>query len=87
MSGSDGNPAKIPAHVRDIITKHLTHPEVRRTSLMGEGVVPDLLEENRMLSAELARVEEMLSSSRAERDELGIKYNALSERVCLNALC
>ena len=41
----------------------------------------DLQEENRMLASELNRVEEMLSASRAERDELGIKYNALSERV------
>ena len=50
----------------------------------------DLQEENRMLASELNRVEEMLSASRAERDELGIKYNALSERVsrvCLTGCC
>ena len=34
-----------------------------------------------MLQAELNRTEDLLSASRAERDEIGIKYNALSERV------
>ena len=40
-----------------------------------------LQEENRMLQNEMNRVEELLSQSRAERDQLGIKYTALSERV------
>ena len=40
-----------------------------------------LREENRMLQTELNRVEDLLAASRAERDEIGIKYNALSERV------
>ena len=40
-----------------------------------------LMEENRMLQAELNRLEDLLSQSRAERDEIGIKYNAVSERV------
>ena len=30
---------------------------------------------------DLDRIEDLLSTSRAERDEIGIKYNALSERV------
>lgn len=34
-----------------------------------------------MLQAELNRLEDLLSQSRAERDEIGIKYNAVSERV------
>ena len=34
-----------------------------------------------MLQAEINRLEDLLSASRAERDEIGIKYNALSERV------
>lgn len=38
-------------------------------------------EENRLLQQELSRVEDLLAQSRAERDELAIKYNALSERV------
>lgn len=40
-----------------------------------------IMEENRMLQAELNRLEDLLSQSRAERDEIGIKYNAVSERV------
>jgi len=40
-----------------------------------------LLEENRMLGAEMNRLEDLLSQSRAERDEVGIKYDAVSERV------
>lgn len=38
-------------------------------------------EENRMLQAELSRVEDLLAQSRADRDEIAIKYNAVSERV------
>jgi len=42
-------------------------------------VIPQ--EENRLLASELNRVEDLLAASRAERDELGIKYNAMSEKV------
>ena len=38
-------------------------------------------EENRMLQRELNRVEDLLSQTRVEKDELGIKLNALSEKV------
>jgi len=34
-----------------------------------------------MLQAELSRVEDLLAQSRADRDEIAIKYNAVSERV------
>ena len=47
------------------------------SNVSGENV----REENRMLQHELNRVEDLLAASRAERDEIGIKYNALSERV------
>lgn len=42
-------------------------------------------EENRLLQQELSRVEDLLAQSRAERDELAIKYNAISERVRVGA--
>lgn len=44
-------------------------------------------EENRLLQQELSRVEDLLAQSRAERDALAIKYNAISERVsrCLGS--
>ncbi|MEQ2212214.1 hypothetical protein XENOCAPTIV_027591, partial [Xenoophorus captivus] len=38
-------------------------------------------EENRVLQGELARLEDLLAHSRADRDELAIKYGAISERV------
>lgn len=40
-----------------------------------------LQEENQLLQQELSRVEDLLAQSRAERDELAIKYSAVSERV------
>ena len=46
-----------------------------------EEVSMSMQEENRMLQSELNRVEDLLAATRAERDEIGIKYNALTERV------
>lgn len=43
--------------------------------------VLSLQEENRVLQGELARLEDLLAHSRADRDELAIKYGAISERV------
>lgn len=83
LRGTDGNPAKIPARVREIITKNLSGEGRSYTPTpLATFNMTTLQEENRLLAAELNRVEDLLSASRAERDELGIKYNALSERVC-----
>lgn len=83
MKGADGNPAKIPAKIREIITRNLSSEESfgALPGIMTQPSHSSLQEENRLLSQELNRVEDLLSASRAERDELGIKYNALSERV------
>ncbi|TNM88881.1 hypothetical protein fugu_005135 [Takifugu bimaculatus] len=43
--------------------------------------VMSLQEENRVLQGELARLEDLLAHSRADRDELAIKYSAISERL------
>lgn len=43
--------------------------------------VMSLQEENRALQGELARLEDLLAHCRADRDELAIKYSAISERV------
>ena len=44
----------------------------------------NIKEENELLQQELNKVEDLLSQARAERDEILIKYNALSDRVsCL----
>ena len=40
-----------------------------------------LADENRYLNDELNRVETVLNLTRAEKDELSIRYNALSDRV------
>lgn len=40
-----------------------------------------LIEENRYLNDELNRVETILNLTRTEKDELSIRYNALSDRV------
>uniref|UniRef100_A0A2C9JPF4 Uncharacterized protein n=1 Tax=Biomphalaria glabrata TaxID=6526 RepID=A0A2C9JPF4_BIOGL len=83
LKGSDGNPEKIPARIRDIITQNLSTKELSGPlpTMASSVSVSSLQEENRLLSHELNRLEDLLSASRAERDELGIKYNALSERV------
>ena len=40
-----------------------------------------LNEENQLLQQELNKVEDLLSTARAERDEIIIKYNALNDKV------
>lgn len=47
------------------------------------GRLEQLERENRELQEELNRVEDMLSAQRAEKDELTIKLNAVSEKVRL----
>ena len=73
----------IPARIREIITTHLSTEDLttQSTTTMANPSVDQLTEENRMLSLELNRVEDLLASSRAERDEVGIRYAAISERV------
>lgn len=43
--------------------------------------VNSLMEENRTLNSEMNRLEDLLSQARAERDDISIKYHAVSERV------
>lgn len=40
-----------------------------------------LADENRYLNEELNRVETILNLTRAEKDEISIRYNAISDRV------
>lgn len=58
---------------------HLPLPAPPPASEMA-SLLP-LQEENQLLQQELSRVEDLLAQSRAERDELAIKYNAVTERV------
>ncbi|CAF1180879.1 unnamed protein product [Adineta ricciae] len=50
-------------------------------NLMATSNPTQLVEENRYLNDELNRVETMLNLTRAEKDELSIRYNALSDRL------
>ena len=75
---------QVPAKIREIITKHLSTEDLSLPDANAMATTPNatsIKEENVMLQAELNRVEDLLAASRAERDEIGIKYNALSERV------
>lgn len=49
--------------------------------MMTSQTNEQLREENRLLKVELNRCEDALAAARAERDEIGIRYNAVSERV------
>jgi succinylglutamate desuccinylase len=48
---------------------------------MGTPSAAQLADENRYLNDELNRVETVLNSTRAEKDEISIRYNAISDRV------
>ena len=49
--------------------------------MMNTPSATQLLDENRYLNDELNRVETVLNLTRAEKDEISIRYNALSDRV------
>jgi len=51
--------------------------------MLGTPSAVQLVDENRYLNDELNRVETVLNLTRAEKDELSIRYNALSDRVSL----
>ena len=78
-SGIVGRSDTTPARIREILTTHLSCEDL--TDKMAAPTSDQLMEENRMLQLELNRVEDLLSSSRAERDEVCIKYTAVAERV------
>ncbi|XP_034527148.1 rootletin-like [Ailuropoda melanoleuca] len=74
--------AGLPARIREIVTRNLSQPESQAPLPAPEmASVLSLQEENQLLQQELSRVEDLLAQSRAERDELAIKYTAVSERV------
>ncbi|KAB1268809.1 Rootletin [Camelus dromedarius] len=78
----DSQPTCLPARIREIVTRNFSQPEspaLLPTTEMASML--SLQEENQLLQQELSRVEDLLAQSRAERDELAIKFNAVSERV------
>ncbi|RXN03156.1 rootletin isoform X1 [Labeo rohita] len=81
-SSPDEPPASLPARVREIVSRNLSDSgETHQTFAGGMSSGLSLQDENRVLQAELSRVEDLLAHSRAERDELAIKYSAISERL------
>ena len=72
---SGRSPGTVPGKIRDIVTKSISpgDPKMASTSPLGD--------ENRMLNSEVSRLEDLLAATRAERDEIGSKYMAVSERV------
>eukprot|EP00794_Sanderia_malayensis_P020656 gene20656-22697_t len=69
------SPKNVASRIREIVTKSISPP----LPIMARE--SSLADENRLLQAELAKVEDMLASTRAERDEIGSKFSALSEKV------
>ncbi len=66
--------AYVPSKIRDIVTKSISSSDQK----MSTGSLSD---EKRALENEVGRLEDLLSSTRAERDEISSKYLAVSERV------
>uniref|UniRef100_A0A7N4PG49 Ciliary rootlet coiled-coil, rootletin n=1 Tax=Sarcophilus harrisii TaxID=9305 RepID=A0A7N4PG49_SARHA len=78
----DIGPVRLPSCIREIVTRNLSDPEPEEAAQTPEmASLLTLQEENRILQQELSRLEDLLAQSRAERDELAIKYNAISERL------
>lgn len=82
---SESPRSALPSH-RTCVSTPFSLPNCRLcpSSLPAPGAmssVMSLQEENRVLQGELARLEDLLAHSRADRDELAIKYGAISERV------
>ncbi|GCB74236.1 hypothetical protein scyTo_0003324 [Scyliorhinus torazame] len=77
--GEGGPLTPVPARIREIVTKNLTAE--RMEAPQDRSSMASLQEENCMLQEELSRMEDLLAQSHAERDELAIKFHAVSERM------
>ena len=64
----------VPTKIRDIVTKSISPVDSKMAS-------PGLNDESRMLQSEVSRLEDLLAATRAERDEIGSKYMAVSDKV------
>lgn len=73
---SHNGKAYVPSKIRDIVTKSISSSEQKMSTTTGT-----LSDEKRALENEVGRLEDLLSSTRAERDEISSKYLAVSERV------
>lgn len=64
----------VPTKIRDIVTKSISPVDSKMAS-------PGFTEESRMLQSEVSRLEDLLAATRAERDEIGSKYMAVSDKL------
>ena len=80
-STDEPSTSNVPALIREIVTKSISPPDLRDMSREAS-----LANENRLLQDEMSRLEDLLATTRAERDEIGSKYSALSEKVSLPCL-
>lgn len=67
----------VPTKIRDIVTKSISPVDSKMAS-------PGFGDESRMLQSEVSRLEDLLAATRAERDEIGSKYMAVSDKVKKN---
>lgn len=82
--GEDNQFVKFFVRVREIIIKYLQEDEDYILFIMFIiFIVGQFQEENRFFVIEFNRVEDLLVASRVERDEFGIKYNVISDKVSL----
>ncbi|KAJ7382567.1 hypothetical protein OS493_034203 [Desmophyllum pertusum] len=63
----------VPTKIRDIVTKSISPIDSKMAS-------PGFGDESRMLQSEVSRLEDLLAATRAERDEIGSKYMAVSDK-------
>ena len=75
MNGDPGAKSPtVPTKIRDIVTKSISPVDSKMAS-------PGFGDESRMLQSEVNRLEDLLAATRAERDEIGSKYMAVSDKV------
>lgn len=81
LNGDPGTKSPtVPTKIRDIVNKSISpDPKMAGTSPSYGGLGDD----SRMLQSEVSRLEDLLAATRAERDEIGSKYMAVSERVSI----
>jgi rootletin len=91
---NDNQSASIHSRTHDLLLNRIHTPPLIRShspytistqassrNMMNTPSAGQLVDENRYLNDELNRVETVLNLTRAEKDEISIRYNALSDRV------
>lgn len=70
----------VPTKIRDVVTKSISPVDSKMAS-------PGFGDETRMLQSEVSRLEDLLAATRAERDEIGSKFMAVSDKVWKTVNC